>query len=120
MNGYFKLSCHFVVSCLYFFFTSRRRHTRCALVTGVQTCALPQAVPRGWSAARRSSSTRTVLILVAAPLPIAILSTFPIRKGLIDHALLRFPTRAGGGGASFLRFGLVFMIGKASWWERVV
>src|SRR3546814_3952281 len=31
--------------CLYglvlFFFSSRRRHTRCALVTGVQTCALP-------------------------------------------------------------------------------
>src|SRR3546814_1761545 len=26
---------------LYFFFSSRRRHTRCALVTGVQTCALP-------------------------------------------------------------------------------
>src|SRR3546814_9280247 len=25
----------------YFFFASRRRHTRCALVTGVQTCALP-------------------------------------------------------------------------------
>src|SRR3546814_15321605 len=24
-----------------FFFASRRRHTRCALVTGVQTCALP-------------------------------------------------------------------------------
>src|SRR3546814_5867633 len=28
---------HFCV----FFFSSRRRHTRCALVTGVQTCALP-------------------------------------------------------------------------------
>src|SRR3546814_14320450 len=32
-----------------FFFSSRRRHTRCALVTGVQTCALPisfyEAVP---------------------------------------------------------------------------
>src|SRR3546814_4888401 len=27
--------------CSYFFFSSRRRHTRCALVTGVQTCALP-------------------------------------------------------------------------------
>src|SRR3546814_5571135 len=27
------------VLCL--FFSSRRRHTRCALVTGVQTCALP-------------------------------------------------------------------------------
>src|SRR3546814_952108 len=24
-----------------FFFSSRRRHTSCALVTGVQTCALP-------------------------------------------------------------------------------
>src|SRR3546814_4515263 len=30
----------FVYVCL-FFFSSRRRHTRCALVTGVQTCALP-------------------------------------------------------------------------------
>src|SRR3546814_1933064 len=29
--------CFFLV----FFFSSRRRHTRCALVTGVQTCALP-------------------------------------------------------------------------------
>src|SRR3546814_8194564 len=26
---------------LFFFFSSIRRHTRCALVTGVQTCALP-------------------------------------------------------------------------------
>src|SRR3546814_15049985 len=26
---------------LLFFFSSRRRHTSCALVTGVQTCALP-------------------------------------------------------------------------------
>src|SRR3546814_16929528 len=30
-----------VVVFLYVFFSSRRRHTRCALVTGVQTCALP-------------------------------------------------------------------------------
>src|SRR5881409_1645805 len=27
--------------CLFFFFSSRRRHTRCETVTGVQTCALP-------------------------------------------------------------------------------
>src|SRR3546814_13677413 len=26
---------------VWFFFSSRRRHTRCAVVTGVQTCALP-------------------------------------------------------------------------------
>src|SRR3546814_19079033 len=30
-----------------FFFSSRRRHTRCALVTGVQTCALPIAAGDG-------------------------------------------------------------------------
>src|SRR3546814_2573065 len=30
---------------LCFFFASRRRHTRCALVTGVQTCALPISCP---------------------------------------------------------------------------
>src|SRR3546814_19004884 len=40
-----------------FFFSGRRRHTRCALVTGVQTCALPicwpsckaSAPPPGWT-----------------------------------------------------------------------
>src|SRR3546814_9425214 len=31
----------FITLCVVFFFSSRRRHTRCALVTGVQTCALP-------------------------------------------------------------------------------
>src|SRR3546814_15100711 len=31
---------------MYFFFSSRRRHTRCALVTGVQTCALPICLDR--------------------------------------------------------------------------
>src|SRR3546814_9330059 len=30
----------------FFFFSSRRRHTRCALVTGVQTCALPIYLPQ--------------------------------------------------------------------------
>src|SRR3546814_1990041 len=50
----------------YFFFSSRRRHTRCALVTGVQTCALPISrdpgvgtdEPRG--AARRYADRRRV------------------------------------------------------------
>src|SRR3546814_16117224 len=32
--------------CVLFFFSSRRRHTRCALVTGVQTCALPISLSR--------------------------------------------------------------------------
>src|SRR3546814_5999158 len=32
---------YLICLCIVFFFSSRRRHTRCALVTGVQTCALP-------------------------------------------------------------------------------
>src|SRR3546814_2470234 len=36
-----------------FFFSSRRRHTRCALVTGVQTCALPIYLVRLEEAAKR-------------------------------------------------------------------
>src|SRR3546814_7354396 len=36
--------CCFVLCEFMFFFASRRRHTRCALVTGVQTCALPISV----------------------------------------------------------------------------
>src|SRR3546814_8186488 len=33
--------CRLLYDGSFFFFSSRRRHTRCALVTGVQTCALP-------------------------------------------------------------------------------
>src|SRR3546814_11841163 len=40
-----------------FFFSSRRRHTRCALVTGVQTCALPISTP-----AHRLTLARLALI----------------------------------------------------------
>src|SRR3546814_2928586 len=43
------VSCHYCSSCR-FFFSSRRRHTSCALVTGVQTCALPiSSPPAAWS-----------------------------------------------------------------------
>src|SRR3546814_6199713 len=61
---------------LLFVFSSRRRHTRCALVTGVQTCALPiyalsakggqvvmdqyagRLVPNGWDRLIFSTFTR--------------------------------------------------------------
>src|SRR3546814_10913457 len=41
-----------------FFFSSRRRHTRCALVTGVQTCALPISEPEFASSRILQHSTR--------------------------------------------------------------
>src|SRR3546814_4007551 len=46
-----------------FFFSSRRRHTRCALVTGVQTCALPIYVV----AASESAGQETIFQLSGTP-----------------------------------------------------
>src|SRR3546814_1692423 len=46
---------------VFFFFSSRRRHTRCALVTGVQTCAFRSARGehhRGVGHCRRAYSPR--------------------------------------------------------------
>src|SRR3546814_12076106 len=40
------------------FFSSRRRHTRCALVTGVQTCALPILADDTGRSQRPSASLR--------------------------------------------------------------
>src|SRR3546814_3505971 len=45
MLNVYRLNQRFkILDALKFFFTSRRRHTICALVTGVQTCALPISV----------------------------------------------------------------------------
>src|SRR3546814_5802882 len=50
-----------VVLFLLFFFSSRRRHTRCALVTGVQTCALPiSASGDGVSIARQLGADKVI------------------------------------------------------------
>src|SRR3546814_3997404 len=54
-----------------FFFSSRRRHTRCALVTGVQTCALPISCPLGFDAAgacRLGRDGRAALIGCVGPI----------------------------------------------------
>src|SRR3546814_2210101 len=56
-----------------FFFSSRRRHTSCALVTGVQTCALPISLGReklgivGESGSGKSMTGRAILRLVSKP-----------------------------------------------------
>src|SRR3546814_9921350 len=51
---------HFV---FFLFFSSRRRHTRCALVTGVQTCALPIYGLNGL-ASRGSAAAHYALALI--------------------------------------------------------
>src|SRR3546814_9665193 len=54
-----------------FFFSSRRRHTRCALVTGVQTCALPISSSSSAIGSRRVEPDRDIVdfcqILTFAP-----------------------------------------------------
>src|SRR3546814_4765158 len=57
-----------------FFFSSRRRHTRCALVTGVQTCALPISIARPSqitaSSDARFSCTARVVTVMSRDLPL--------------------------------------------------
>src|SRR3546814_9456774 len=52
--------------CCFFFFASRGRHTRCALVTGVQTCALPISREKRHPAdrARRLTEARAVHLIM--------------------------------------------------------
>src|SRR3546814_2776880 len=47
---------------LLFYFQSRRRHTRCALVTGVQTCALP--ISLAWMLAQAAALYAAVTVSV--------------------------------------------------------
>src|SRR3546814_693526 len=55
-----------VFSFLCFFFSSRRRQTRCALVTGVQTCALPI-----WCPSRAAATGRPAAATAPIPRPAA-------------------------------------------------
>src|SRR3546814_8007615 len=50
---FFMLMLFFFLFLFFFFFSIRRRHTICALVTGVQTCALP--ISWGFGSAGRNT-----------------------------------------------------------------
>src|SRR3546814_16556611 len=68
---------------LFFFFSSRRRHTRCALVTGVQTCALP--IFFGQSGPIAELDRRPFLAIVTAVLLFALVVE---RLGLVPAVVL--------------------------------
>src|SRR3546814_966333 len=94
---------------LFFFFSSIRRHTRCALVTGVQTCALPISSPDGG-------------LVEIAELPE---SVHPFFVGTQAHPEFRSrPTRAHPLFAAFIAASVKnaesrMQIGRASCRERV-
>src|SRR3546814_10601496 len=61
------------ILCCCFVFSSRRRHTRCALVTGVQTCALPIFILSPDSQKENVGNiTNPIAIIIAASLSILI------------------------------------------------
>src|SRR3546814_2558501 len=92
------------------FFSSRRRHASCALVTGFQTCALPIA-RREYPRADSRASTRA---LVADDTSLRPLSTFEIvdSETCASAAMSASVTRGGS-------IVLVMQIGRESCRERV-
>src|SRR3546814_1282358 len=79
-----------LVFVVFFFFSSRRRHTRCALVTGVQTCALPIFSD---AVSRRSFDTRVTHVSALARVA---WETKPFRG--LARALLSFRRIGAKGG----------------------
>src|SRR3546814_1549115 len=63
------------------FFSSRRRHTRCALVTGVQTCALPISISVLIYPSVLSLLRKTVVPLFQAFSHVAMLNPDPPEDG---------------------------------------
>src|SRR3546814_6546081 len=79
---------------LVFFFSSRRRHTICALVTGVQTCALP--IFRGGADGLERLRTRREAGIVDDRLDQHEASGRAVRARLLRHLLPRLLPCAGG------------------------
>src|SRR3546814_16161 len=95
------------------FFSSRRRHTRCALVTGVQTCALPISssparpalsrvygswsapAPLSWEAQVRAGYLGNAIVQRSVRLIAEAAGAAPLTAG--DPALLRLVAATSGG-----------------------
>src|SRR3546814_10776336 len=91
-----------------FFFSSRRRHTRCALVTGVQTCALPISAETGGKVV--ADAVRAVTQIEESARKIADI------VGLIDEIAFQTNLLALNASVEAARAG---EIGRASCRERV-
>src|SRR3546814_5663457 len=94
----------------FFFFSSRRRHTRCALVTGVQTCALPISISRaalgltllGLVASInlylvRAQGKRRLWLLIGSGVALAVMVYFFSFSSVVTNALARFSDVAENG-----------------------
>src|SRR3546814_2878101 len=94
----------------FFFFSSRRRHTRCALVTGVQTCALPiSGIAVGMATNIPPHNLREVIGATIAYIDDPTITV----EGLMQH--IKGPDFPTGG----MIKGVTGKIGRASCRERV-
>src|SRR3546814_7098334 len=89
-----------------FFLSSRRRHTRCALVTGVQTCALPIYLG--------ALLLFTMILIVAAGQIYRAIYAVAAQSLLIAIAGAVLATSTGN-----RDLWVIAEIGRASWRERV-
>src|SRR3546814_7854679 len=98
-----------------FFFSSRRRHTRCALVTGVQTCALPISSTTPQPSAVQQLATPAPIVPDGrvTQLPVSPTSIYVQAGAFTD---IYNATRLQ---AQLRQFGQVLEIGRASCRERV-
>src|SRR3546814_10598490 len=106
-----------------FFFSSRRRHTRCALVTGVQTCALPicnegGVILKARIAVRKGAPRDALAVLApygaARPDTVGVAMTrLEVYRALRDAAGLREQF------ARLRRLATDYQIGRASCRQRV-
>src|SRR3546814_3662274 len=98
---------------IFFFFSSRRRHTRCALVTGVQTCALPICpVIQKQVISRMEEIIAGIASAFNASITMKYHKLFPATVNTPDHAALVAEVAAE-------LFGRENEIGRASCRERV-
>src|SRR3546814_9867181 len=98
--------------CIYvFFFSSRGRHTRCALVTGVQTCALPIC----WEGRLRALNLPVgyddwrVAVVLSKSGGVATLGFEDGSRGQMPESNANWPKRGVGGSA----FNFLKQIGRA-------
>src|SRR3546814_5881293 len=119
---------------LVFFFSSRRRHTRCALVTGVQTCALPisfhetSPASAGFFVCHPPCAPRIRAVGVAGArsglsmrMASGCMGAHPVRPGRKGTAMERDPDRRAYafavGGGTLLWLGAVAASGERGAWD---